>query len=419
LAKYLPQFGWEVVVVTPQGQKGPRPPACVIETPYHDALETWKTRIGLDPHRALHSRLNLPKGTMPRKRTVLSRVIRRLRFVLSYPDTTMGWEPFALDAIRNIGGPIDAILSTAPPITSHVIAKEARRMLKCPWIADFRDLWATNLDNPNGPIFQFADRALERRWLRTADTLVTVSRPWAVRLKHLYPDKPVHVIANGFDPDDFARRSAPNGFFSISYTGQLYAGKRDPTLLFEVIHELIEERIMAREKLRISFYGPIEPWMEPLIESYDLQGAVEVHGQRERQEVLQRQQESQILLLLGWANPLETGQHTGKLFEYFGARRPILAVGGVRGVLTEALEETGAGVHALSKQQLREFLIQSYAEFRERGEVRFRGNEYELMKYTHEAMARNFSELLDAHCHRELVALPSDPAPGISSSSSG
>src|SRR5437763_11780518 len=121
--------------------------------------------------------------------------------------------------------------------------------------------------------------------------------------------------------------------------------------------------------MRIRFYGPKEPWVEPLVERYDLKGVVEIHGSINRSEALQRQQQSQILLLLGWANPQETGQHTGKLFEYFGSRRPVLAVGGVRGVLTEVLEETGSGVHTLSKQQLRQFLIESYTEYRERGEV--------------------------------------------------
>ena len=99
---------------------------------------------------------------------------------------------------------------------------------------------------------------------------MTVSRPWADRLRDLYPDKVVQVITNGFDPDDFAEGSDPNGYFSISYTGQLYAGRRDPTSLFEVVHELIEEGNVAQEKLRIGFYGPTEPWMQTLIERCDL-----------------------------------------------------------------------------------------------------------------------------------------------------
>ena len=322
-------------------------------------MEKWKTRIGLDPHRALHAQLNLSVATEPRAKRFHTQVIHRLKSILAYPDDTMGWVPFAIDAIKKIDGPIDAILSTAPPITTHVIAREARSILKCPWIADFRDLWAMNLDNPNGTLFRMFDRSLEKRWLVAADALVTVSRPWADRLQESYPHKPVHVITNGFDPDDFADDPTPlSSYFSISYTGQLYAGRRDPTALFEVVHELIEEGIVDRKQMRIRFYGPIEPWVEPLVDRYDLKGVVEVHGSIGRSEALQRQQESQLLLLLGWANPQETGQHTGKLFEYFGARRPILAVGGVAGVLTETLEETGAGVHALSKPQLRQFLIE-------------------------------------------------------------
>jgi glycosyltransferase involved in cell wall biosynthesis len=421
LAKYLPQLGWEVVVVTPRVPAGPRPPALVYETPYQDALEKWKTRIGLDPHRALHAQLNLPVASKPRSRRFHTKVIHRLKSVLAYPDDTMGWARFAINAIKKIDGPIDAILSTAPPITTHVIAREARSILKCPWIADFRDLWATNLDNPNGAFFRMMDRRLEKRWLGSADALVTVSRPWADRLQECYPDKPVHVITNGFDPDDFARERAPlSDCFSISYTGQLYAGRRDPTALFEVVHELIEEKIIIREQMRIRFYGPIEPWVEPMAERYGLQGVVEVHGSIGRNEALQRQQESQVLLLLGWANPQETGQHTGKLFEYFGARRPILAVGGVAGVLTETLAETATGVHALSKAQLRRFLIEAYTEFRERGEVRFRGNQNAIAKYTHQAMARSFAELLDTH-QRNSVPLPDDQSlvPSVVGSGSG
>jgi glycosyltransferase involved in cell wall biosynthesis len=410
LAKYLPHLGWEVLVVTPQLPEGPRNLPAVIETGYQDALEKWKARVGLDPQQSLHQKLNLPTSDKPRQKRAHTKVINGLKSVLAYPDPTMGWASLALEAIKKINVPIDAILSTAPPITSHVIAREARTFLKCPWIADFRDLWAKNLDNPNNALFQFFDRSLEKKWLATADALVTVSRPWADRLQESYPEKPVHVITNGFDPDDFAGVSAPlSRTFSISYTGQLYAGRRDPTALFEVTHELIEEGIIDRKQMRIRFYGPIELWMRPLIERYELDVVVELHGSVGRSEALQRQQESQILLLLGWANPKENGQHTGKLFEYFGSRRPILAVGGVPGVLTEVLEETGAGIHALSKAQLRQYLIDSYRDFREYGEVRFRGSESALMNYTHEAMARSFSALLDAHCQRRPAAPSSDP----------
>src|SRR4029077_8859662 len=127
-----------------------------------------------------------------------------------------------------------------------------------------------------------------------------------------------------------------------------------------VLADLISEQVMQPEDIQVRFYGPDEPWVTAQVQQYGLNQVVAVHGMVTRDESLQRQAESQVLLLLGWADPRETGQHSGKLFEYFGAARPILAIGGSRGVLTEALEETHAGVHALSKEQARNFLVTAY-----------------------------------------------------------
>src|SRR5207302_1752875 len=115
---------------------------------------------------------------------------------------------------------------------------------------------------------------------------------------------------------------------------------------------------------------------------------VELNDMVGRDEVLQREMESHVLLLLGWSDPEETGQHTGKLFEYLGARRPILAVGGNRGVLTGVLNETKAGVHALDKAQLREYILTSYREFRDYGQVRYRADPGVVEQYSHCQMAR-------------------------------
>ena len=107
------------------------------------------------------------------------------------------------------------------------------------------------------------------------------------------------------------------------------------------------------------------------------------------------QRESQVLLVLPWNDPRETGHHSAKLFEYFAAERPILAVGGSRGVLTETLEETHAGVHALSKEQLREFLLNAYAEYKKSGHVSYSGDRRAIEQYSHPEMARSYAQLLD------------------------
>jgi len=226
--------------------------------------------------------------------------------------------------------------------------------------------------------------------------LVTVSAPWAERLRGRYPNKPIETVTNGFDPEDFVDRPARlTKTFSITYAGQLYEGKRDPSPLFEVVAELVQARLMDPDLVRIRFYGQPESWLSPLIARYGLQNVVELHGVIARSEALQREMESQVLLMLGWNDPLETGQHTGKLFEYFGAARPIIALGGGRGVLTEALEETGAGVHALSREQLRESLLAMYKQFLRDGNLTCPADQEALERYDHPHMAARFAEILN------------------------
>jgi hypothetical protein len=402
LAKYLPRFGWEAMVLTPRVRQ-PRLDSRIIETDYRDVISGWKARLGLDHKRSVHEQLRLPISSKPGAGFLHSRALEIGKYVVSYPDATKGWTPFAVQAIQAIreqGQKIDAIITTSPPISTHLIGNQAKSILCCPWIADLRDLWTQNFASSNR-LLNRLQAGLEKRTLRAADALVTVSAPWAARLREKYSSQTVATITNGFDPDDFAdipKRLTEK--FTITYAGRLYQGGRNPKVLFEVLRDLLDENMVSPKDTRVRFYGEVEPWLSALVQQYRLEEVVELCGLVTRHESLQRQAESQVLLLLGWADPRETGQHSGKLFEYFGAARPILAIGGGRGVLTEALEETHAGVHALAKEQVRDFLITAYGEFKAQGCVSYKGKESAIDRYTHLRMAREFADVLNAVAHR-------------------
>jgi hypothetical protein len=413
LAKYLPQFGWEPLILTPK-VKLSRYDSTVIETDYRDILATWKSRLGLDNQRSIHQQLGLPVSSKPQAGLLHTRILDLAKYVLAYPDETQGWIPFALRAIeeiRNQGRQIDAILTTSPPISAHLIGRKVKTILGCPWVADLRDLWTQNLANPH-PKLDSLQIGLEKRTLREADALVTVSDPWAARLQGRHPTKRVFSITNGFDPDHFLSMSRElTAKFTITYAGLLYQGWRDPRQLFEVLRDLVDENVMSPEDVRVRFYGPIEPWVTTLLRQYRLEEVVEIHGIVTRKEALQRQAESQILLLLGWADPRETGQHSGKLFEYLGAARPILAVGGSRSVLTETLKETHAGTHALSKEEVRNSLVAAYREFKTKGYVPYYGDDAAIGRYTHFQMARQFAEVLNWVSRRSRPSAGSAASP--------
>jgi glycosyltransferase involved in cell wall biosynthesis len=243
---------------------------------------------------------------------------------------------------------------------------------------------------------------LEKRTLRDADALVTVSQPWADRLQPRYPGKKIFTITNGFDPDDYRSRApALTREFSITYTGELYQGQRDPTRLFEVLSDLLREGAISASDLRVRFYGVIEPWLPILVEKFGLnkfglKQVVELHGPTPRNRIFELQRESQLLLALPWSDPRETGHHSAKLFEYLAAKRPVLAVGGTRGVLTEAMEQTQAGTHATSKAQVRQFLLAAYAEYKKQGHVSYFGDSQAIAQYSHPEMARSFGQVLES-----------------------
>jgi glycosyltransferase involved in cell wall biosynthesis len=346
----------------------------------------------------LHEQLGLATGFRSNAKPLHSRAIDFFKSIISYPDPMKGWIPFALKAICQEGRKekFDAIVSTAHPVSCHVIAHRAKAMLKSPWVADFRDLWTQNAYYAHGRIRRTFEERLEKKTLEGADALVTISEPLAELLRGRYCPKPVHCITNGYDPEEFPARPAElTKTFTITYAGQLYRGKRDPSLLFEVVGELVREGVLARADLRLRFYGPAEDWLSALVEHFGLKEVVEICGVVPRITALDRLRESQLLLLLRWSDPREEGIYTGKVFEYLALRRPILALGGPPGVVLELLAETNAGIHVTSRAGLRQFLVEAYDQFRRSGRVSYAGKESGINQYTHREMARKFAEVLN------------------------
>jgi glycosyltransferase involved in cell wall biosynthesis len=395
LAKYLPEFGWDVVVITTKLPGQTRSADKVIETDFRDRLPDWKRRFGLDPDQGLHEQVGLPLSTRRKADLPHTRVINLLKAILTFPDSTTGWIPFATEAVREFKGlrEIDAIITSSPPVTCMLLGRRLKALLGKPWIADFRDLW---VDGITHSYLKPIEAQIEKRALAHADALVTVSDEWAARLHKRYGDKPVFSIPNGYDPDDFALPAPPlTEQFTITYTGRLYCGRRDPTPLFRVIRELIDEDSLPATKLRLRFYGPLESWLPSVVHGYRLEDITDVHLSVPREQALRLQRESQILLLLGWDDPRETGWHTGKLYEYLGSKRPILTLGGTPGALTQVLAHTKAGVHVQSDRELKDFLVTAYAEFAHNKHVSYQGDADAVAQYTHREMARKFSAVLD------------------------
>jgi len=100
------------------------------------------------------------------------------------------------------------------------------------------------------------------------------------------------------------------------------------------------------------------------------------------------------LLLLEWVDPRAKGVYTGKIFEYLGARRPILSIGYKEGVIARLLQETGAGVQVAQAKEIEPWIRQWLTEKRREGRPRWRGSEHSLRPYTRREQTRQLADLL-------------------------
>jgi len=397
LAKYLPQFGWQPLIMTPPCPRETDWELEVVETPYRHAFGFLGKMLGLKADGG-----DLRKQVKERfggnsKKSLLDSVLTVGGAIINYPDSKKGWKPFAVsEGMRLLKEEnIDVMMTSSAPVTSHIVGRELKREFGTPWLADLRDLWSQNHNYGYGPLRRLIDRRLEVRTLAASDALLTVSQPWAEKLSALHRGKTVYTITHGFDPQKVNHPPAElTARFTITYTGSVYT-KHDPSKLFAALRDLVSAGTLDRDDIEVRFYGRKTEWLGGEIERYGLSDIVRQYGPVSRDVAIKKQRESQLLLRLKWEGGGEHGAYSGKIFEYLGARRPILATGGSEDVVTELLAETGAGISALTVEDIKKVLEGLYKEYKQKGGVAYRGEEARVNKYSCREMARKLVEILD------------------------
>ncbi len=396
LYRHLRQFGWEPIVLT----------ACAGED-LSGVIRIPHTR----PGERLRELLRLPPNSGGFAGRFLRGVRKGLSGMTALPDDESGWMKPALAEALNLvhwNGGFNAILSTSPPVTAHLLAFRLKEHTGTPWLADLRDLWSDNYAYPWGEWRRSYDRRVERGALAGADALVTVSEPLAETLRTRYSNR-VSVIPNGFPTDELATLGGPlTRTFSITYTGTIYQGKRDPTPLFAAIARLLHEPELREASFDIRFHGHNveQTWLRAAIAEHGLERHVSVGGMLPRHEALALQRKSQLLLALDWLDESQPGVYTGKIFEYLAAQRPILSIGPPASVVDTLLTATRAGRQFQGGASLCEFLRQSYRAFENQGRVPYFGDLATIEGYSHMEMARQFARALDRVANRDALRRP-------------
>ena len=375
-SKYLPEFGWQPVVYTPENpEQLARDESLLKDIPA--CAEVIKTHIS-EPY-AIYRRLTGGKAGQEvnpvnaQKKSWKQRLSLWIRGNCFIPDPRVGWVRPSVRFLKKYlrEHPVDAVVTTGPPQSVHLIGLRLKKELGLRWIADFRDPWTEMFYYKHLGLSAAADRRhrrLEQAVLDGADKIISVSPPVAADFQ-ARTKTPVVLITNGFDESDFRGESPCAGvvepgcpgisraIFSGSgkpgpqarrdeirlvHTG-LFAADGNPLNLWDALAERCEADPDFRARLQIRLAGKVDAAVTDAIRARGLGDNLVELGYLPHDETVREQLEADFLLLPLRREPEYAKVLPGKIFEYLAARRPVLGIGQEDGAADSVLRDAAAG----------------------------------------------------------------------------
>jgi glycosyltransferase involved in cell wall biosynthesis len=354
-AKYLRQYGWEPVIYTPENPE-PQETDTSLLNDIAEGLTVLRTRI-MEPYalykkftgRKKTDRLGVGMMADRKSKSVASRISLWIRSNLFIPDPRMLWIRPSVKYLRRYlaGNPAEAIITTGPPHSMHLIGRKLKAATGLPWLADFRDPW-TNIDFYRElRLTRFADRLhrkLEKSVLLNADRVVTVSNGMTQEFRQAGA-RQVFTLTNGYDDEinpAVSRDPLPNGKFTLLHLGSV-PFSRNPECLWKALSEILPAYPEFARQLELKLVGKVDPGVSDAIEQHGLRDWVTYVPYVEHKLTQQVMQSASVLLLLINNTPNARGILTNKFFEYLSSGKPILGIGPVDGDAADILKDTGAG----------------------------------------------------------------------------
>ncbi|MBN1139905.1 MAG: glycosyltransferase [Anaerolineae bacterium] len=383
--KYLPQFGWEPVVLTAKG----KPPS--LRDP------SMESEIPSDVVIRRTPALTFPAWFPWRLRHFITRW-------LLVVDEQIGWLPFAISQgkqlISQLG--IQAIYTTSAPFTDHLIGSYLKRYTGLSWIADFRDPWVDNvtLAFPTGCHRRLANR-IESRIFGYADRIIANTLPAQKFYRCKYPfldDSHLLSIPNGYDRADF-EQAIPLPFdpqrFTIVHVGSLYGQTRTARPFLQAVQRLLEAGTLPRNRIRVLLVGNVGKETHELAATHRLNDVVQFDGYVPHHQSIASLLSANLLLLIPTSGPGSELFMPAKIFEYLAACRPVLALA-TPGAAADLIEEAQIGVVVApgDVDKIAHYLVVLYQQW-QRGELEITPNRKVIERYERRQLTGILASVLD------------------------
>ena len=398
--KYLPNYNYKPVIYTVENGEYPVLDSSLSKD-VSSKIKILKSKIW-EPYslykiftgRKKKEKINSSFLTQKKRNKFLQNISIWIRGNLFIPDARRFWIKPSINYLTNflINNPVDIIISSGPPHSTHLIAMELQKRFQIKWLADFRDPW-TNIDfYKDLKLTKWADnkhKALERAVLKNTDMVLTIGNQLKKELLAL-GSKEVEVVENGYDPEDFPINSSLklDTDFTFAHIGT-FSPSRNHEILWKVLKKICNENEAFNNKLKIKLIGNIDFSVLKSISNFGLENHLKKLGYISHNDVINEQKKSRVLLLMVNNTPNSRGIITGKVFEYMASNRPILVIGPEDGDLANIIRQTNTGfVTGFDNEiKLEESILKLF-----KNKENFDSN---LKMYSRENLTKKLSSILD------------------------
>jgi len=354
--KYLRLFNWEPIVFTPSNPEMPSMDLTLSREVPSDVRvlrnRIWEPYAFYKRFTGKNQKEKIQTAFLAEKKNkfhLLEDLAVWIRGNFFIPDARRFWIKPSVKQLSHLlaHDPVDALVTTGPPHSTHIIGMRLSKKLGIPWLADFRDPW-TNIDFYRDlKLGRRADRLhhlLEKQVLETADAIAVVSPGMKKEFLSIV-NRPYEVIPNGFDEEDLQLKSMPEpdkSHFTLAHIGSL-TKTRNAENLWKVLKELTENNTEFAKRLELRNVGKIDVYAVESLHKYGLEKYLHRVDYIPHREVIAEQHKASVLLLLVNNTPNAKLILTGKLFEYLASGRPIICIGPPDGDAAKIVRETQCG----------------------------------------------------------------------------
>ena len=255
------------------------------------------------------------------------------------------WAPAAaLKAWRlHRNKPFDLIYSSGGPISAHLAGWMAHKLTGLPWIAEIHDpIVASTQAEPTSlrarlSREKYVERLLEKLVSNDAHIAwwFTKAALAAARRRNPQLGERGFYVLPGVMPPEVLEQHLYGEYLNIGHFGKV-SGTRSLYEFLLGLNTWIERNPKAREVIRLHMYGGgIDARARQTADQLNLWDVIVCHGRLERDpitgesgrtQVTRKMQQCDALLLLHGNDPSCAEYIPSKVYEYFWARRPILAL---------------------------------------------------------------------------------------------